>query len=135
MVDIVFPFRKMSTKPDQAHPALVRSTLTQTPSWVVGSRGPKLTCSTWIPLKPLRTSQPTIRLVHHTLTYRAIEILADGFVNLEPEYGTAAITVDLPESVVLPYEWITETRSHRRFQVPAEIINARRDWGRGPKRD
>ena len=29
------------------------------------------------------------------------------------------VVVDIPEAVVLPYEWITETRSHRRFMVPA----------------
>ena len=34
------------------------------------------------------------------------------------------LAVDIPEGVVLPYELITETRSHRCFMVPAVVVNA-----------
>jgi hypothetical protein len=38
-------------------------------------------------------------------------------------YDEARLTVDIPETVVLPYEWITESRSHRCFSVPAAVVN------------
>jgi hypothetical protein len=31
--------------------------------------------------------------------------------------------LSIPEAVVLPYEWITESRNHRRFSVPAAVVN------------
>lgn len=33
------------------------------------------------------------------------------------------LAVDIPEAVVLPYEWITESRSYRRFSLPADVVN------------
>jgi hypothetical protein len=72
-------------------------------------------------------------------------ILEGGFTDRDPEHGEdkelpagvtltdvpmtrngydeARLTVDIPEAVVLPYEWITESRSHRRFSVPAAVVN------------
>ena len=38
-------------------------------------------------------------------------------------YDEARLVVDIPEAVVLPYEWITESRNHRRFSVPAAVVN------------
>jgi hypothetical protein len=38
-------------------------------------------------------------------------------------YDLEVVVVDIPEAVILPYEWITETRGHRRFMVPAEVVN------------
>ena len=74
-----------------------------------------------------------------------MEIVRTGFTDRDPEhgedkelpasvvlldapmfrdaYGLEVVVVDIPEAVVLPYEWITETRSHRRFMVPAEVVN------------
>jgi hypothetical protein len=40
-------------------------------------------------------------------------------------YDLEVVVVDIPETVVLPYKWITETRTHRRFLVQAEVVNAR----------
>ncbi len=39
---------------------------------------------------------------------------------LRDAYDLEVVVVDIPEAVVLPYEWITETRSHGRLMVPAE---------------
>ncbi len=39
-------------------------------------------------------------------------------------YAEARLAVEIPEMMVLPYEWITETRAYRRFSVPATVVNA-----------
>jgi hypothetical protein len=75
----------------------------------------------------------------------ASKIFETGFTDRDPEYGEdkelpASVTltdapmtrngysevrlvVDILEAIVLPYEWIIESRSHRRFSVPAAIVN------------
>jgi hypothetical protein len=87
------------------------------------------------------------RVYHGTPSRTAEEIVRDGFTDRDPEHGEdkelpasvvlldapmfrdaydlKVVAVDIPEAVVLPYEWITETRSHRRFMVPAEVVNKR----------
>lgn len=97
------------------------------------------------PLRPFRNPAPSLRLYHGTTGRTAEEIARAGFTDREPEYGEdkelpasvvlldqpmfretyglVIVVVDIPEAVVLPYEWITETRSHRRFMVPCEVVN------------
>lgn len=97
------------------------------------------------PLTPFREPSPTIRLYYLTSGYAVPKILETGFTDRDPEHGEdkelpasvtltdtpmtrsgydeARLAVDIPETVVLPYEWITESRSHRRFSVPAAIVN------------
>lgn len=96
------------------------------------------------PLRPFRDPAPSLRLYHGTTSRTAGEIMRNGFTNRDPEYGEdkelpasvvlldapifrdaydlEVVVVDIPEAVVLPYEWLTETRSHRRFMVPAEVV-------------
>jgi hypothetical protein len=97
------------------------------------------------PLRPFRSPAPSLRLYHGTTSRTAAEIVRNGFTDRDPEYGEdkelpasvvlldapmfrdsydlEVVVVDIPEAVVLPYEWITETRSHRRFMVPADVVN------------
>jgi hypothetical protein len=96
-------------------------------------------------LRPFRNPAPSLRLYHGTTSRTAEEIVHNGFTDRDPEYGEdkelpasvvlldapmfrdaydlEVVVVDIPEAIVLPYEWITETRSHRRFMVPAEVVN------------
>jgi hypothetical protein len=98
------------------------------------------------PLRPFRSPAPSLRLFYGTTSRTAAEVVRTGFTNCDPEYGEdkelpasvvlldapmfrdaydlEIVVVDIPELVVLPYEWITETRIHRRFMVPAEVVNA-----------
>lgn len=98
------------------------------------------------PLTPFREPSPTIRLYYLTSGYAIPNILEAGFTDREPDHGEdkelpasvtltdapmtrngydeARLAVDIPEAVVLPYELITETRSHRCFMVPAVVVNA-----------
>lgn len=97
------------------------------------------------PLTPFRKPSPTIRLYYLTNGYAVPKILEAGFTDRDPEhdedkelpasvtltdapmtrngYDEARLAVDIPEAVVLPYEWITESRNHRRFSVPAAVVN------------
>lgn len=97
------------------------------------------------PLRPFRRPAPSLRLYHGTTSRTAEEIVRRGFIDRNPDYGEdkelpasvvlldapmfreaydlEVVVVDIPEAVVLPYEWITETRSHRRFMMPADIVN------------
>lgn len=97
------------------------------------------------PLRPFRNPASSLRLYHGTTSRTAEEIGRGGFTDRDPEYGEdkerpasvvlldtpmfrdtyglEVVVVDIPEAVVLPYEWITEARSHRRFMVPAEVVN------------
>ena len=97
------------------------------------------------PLRPFRNPAPSLRLYHGTTSRTAEEIVRSGFTDRDPEhgedkelpasvvlldapmsrqtYGLEVVVVDIPEAVVLPYEWMTEARSHRRFMVPAEVVN------------
>ena len=95
------------------------------------------------PLTPLRNPQPTISLYYSAYEYTARDILENGFkdkasgsgddeqdlppcvVLLDVPYGSigeALLRIDISEATVLPYEWITETRMHRRFKIPAAVI-------------
>jgi hypothetical protein len=98
------------------------------------------------PLEPFRNPQSKLRLYHLTTGDRAQKILTDGFADRDPEYGDdkelparvtlfsprvtrngyneATVAIDIPEAVVLPYEWLTDTREFRRFLVPAAVVNA-----------
>jgi hypothetical protein len=84
--------------------------------------------------------------VSRTTSRTAEEIVRQGFTDRDPEYGEdkelpasvilldapvfrdaydlEVVVVEIAEAVVLPCEWITETRSHRRFMVPADVVNA-----------
>lgn len=97
------------------------------------------------PLTPFREPSPTIRLYYLTSGHAVPKILEAGFTDRDPEdgddkefpasvtltdapmtrngYDEARLAVDIPEAVVLPYEWITESRNHRRFSVPAAVVN------------
>lgn len=97
------------------------------------------------PLRAFRSPAPSLRLYHGTTGRAAEEIVRNGFTDRDPAYGDdkelpasvvlldapmfrdaydlKVVVVDMPEAVILPYEWITETRSHRRFMVPAEVVN------------
>ena len=97
------------------------------------------------PLAPFRKPSATIRLYYLTSGYAVPKILEGGFTDRDPEHGEdkelpasvtltdapmtrngydeARLAVDIPEAVVLPYEWITESRNHRRFSIPAAIVN------------
>jgi hypothetical protein len=97
------------------------------------------------PLTPFREPSATIRLYYLTSSYAVRKILEAGFTDRDPEHGEdkdlpasvtlidapmtrngydeARLTVDIPEAVVLPYEWITESRNYRRFCVPAAVVN------------
>ncbi len=97
------------------------------------------------PLAPFQEPNATIRLYYLTSRYAVPKILEGGFTDRDPEHGEdkelpASVTltdapmtrngydeerlaVDIPEAVVLPYEWITESRNHRRFSVPAAVVN------------
>jgi hypothetical protein len=97
------------------------------------------------PLAPFREPSATIRLYYLTNGSAVSRILETGFTDRDPEYGEdkelpasvtltdapmarngydeARLAVDIPEAIVLPYEWITESRSHRRFSVPAAVVN------------
>ena len=37
--------------------------------------------------------------------------------------GARTVFVGIPAAVRWPYEWFTETLSHRHFMVPAEVVN------------
>jgi hypothetical protein len=53
-------------------------------------------------------------------------------------YALEVVVVDIPETVLLPYEWITERRSHRRIMVPAEVVNKHgrvSKWEEQPRSD
>jgi hypothetical protein len=98
------------------------------------------------PLRPFRDPAPALKLYHGTTSRIAEEIARNGFTDRDPEYGEdkelpagvvlldapvfrgaydlEVVVVEIAEAVVLPYEWITETRSHRRFMVPAVVVNA-----------
>lgn len=98
------------------------------------------------PMTPFREPQAAIRLYYLTTGSAVPRILTEGLTDRDPEYGEdkelpasviltdvpttrngydeANVSVDIPEVVVLPYEWITETRSFRRFSVPAAVVNA-----------
>jgi hypothetical protein len=104
------------------------------------------------PMRPFRNPASLLRLYHGTTSRTAEEIVRDGFKDREPEYGEdkelpasvvlidkpmfretyglEVVIVDIPEAAVLPYEWITETRSHRRFMIPSEVVN---EYGRVSK--
>jgi hypothetical protein len=97
------------------------------------------------PLTPFREPSATIRLYYLTTRYAVPKILEAGFTDRDPEHGEdkelpasvpltdapmtrngydeARLAVDIPEAVVLPYEWITASRNHRRFSVPAVVVN------------
>lgn len=97
------------------------------------------------PLTPFREPNATIRLYYLTSNYAVPKILEAGFTDSDPEhgedkelpasvtltdvpmtrngYGEARLAVDISEAVVLPYEWVTESRNHRRFSVPAAVVN------------
>jgi hypothetical protein len=97
------------------------------------------------PLTPFREPSATIRVYYLTSGYAVPKILEAGFTDSDSEHGEdkelpasvtltdvpmtrnghdeARLTVDIPEAAVLPYEWITESRTHRRFSVPAAVVN------------
>lgn len=97
------------------------------------------------PLTPFREPSATIRLYYLTSGYAVPKVLEAGFTDTDPEHGEdkelpasvtltdvpmtrngydeARLVVDIPEAIVLPYEWITESRNHRRFSVPAAVVN------------
>ena len=97
------------------------------------------------PLTRFREPSPMIRLYYLTSRDVAPKIFEAGFTDRNPEYGEdkelpASVTltdapmtrngygevrlvVYIPEVIVLPYEWITESRSHRHFSVPAAVVN------------
>ena len=97
------------------------------------------------PLTPFREPSSTIRLYYLTSGYAVSKILEAGFTDRDPEHGEdkalpasvaltdvpmtrngydeASLAVDIPEAVVLPYEWITESKNDRRFSVPAAVVN------------
>jgi hypothetical protein len=96
----------------------------------------------WIAeMHPVRRLQPdeTIRLVH--VGHGAARFLKEGFsettppswsggdtppgILLESHYspGGDVLIVEILERLILPYEMITAGSDHRRFYVPAEILN------------
>lgn len=97
------------------------------------------------PLRPFRNPSSVLRLYHGTTSYSVDEIVRSGFVDQNPghgedqelpacvvlldapafrdTYGSAVVVVDIPEAVVLPYEWLLEGGTHRRFMVPADVVN------------
>jgi len=85
-----------------------------------------------------------MKLWHHTFAAQAI--LRDGFrdgkgtyltvdrwygvwVSAEPldenegATGDTYLTVEVPEEIVAPYEWIEEGKGYREFLIPAEVLN------------
>jgi len=84
-----------------------------------------------------------MRLYHETP--HADAILADGFRDGEGKYltdgmhrgvwvsdrplgeigeGGRVFVIDVPEDVVLEFEWVEEGKGYREFLVPAAILNA-----------
>jgi hypothetical protein len=97
------------------------------------------------PLAPIRAPRSTIRLYYLTSRDAVPRILQAGFTDRDPGYGEdkelpasvsltdvpltrsgygeARLAVDIPEAIVLPYEWVDATKSLRHFAVPAEVVN------------
>ena len=92
-----------------------------------------------------------MNLYHATTPEAARSILADGFEDatgyyltsqlwtgvwlsdkpLDPNEGAKGCTLivlEMPESILAPYEWIEEGKPFREFLVPAEIINRYRPF-------
>jgi hypothetical protein len=87
-----------------------------------------------------------MKLFHRTTLDRMRAIVADGFRDGTGRYltdqdwsgvwfadrpldidegarGEYVLTVDIPESVVVPYEWVEEGKPYREFLVPATVAN------------
>lgn len=97
------------------------------------------------PLRPFRNPSPVLRLYHGTTSRSAEAIVRSGFADRDPNrdedkempacvtlfdapvfgptYGLVVAVVDIPEAVVLPYEWISTDRDYRCFLVPADVVN------------
>lgn len=42
----------------------------------------------------------------------------------EGAWGDSVLVVDMPETTVVPFEWVEDGKSYREFLVPAEVLNA-----------
>lgn len=86
-----------------------------------------------------------MKLFHRT--HKAKEILSRGFRDGKGTYMTAhewkgvwlsnipleasegargntLLSIDIPEGVVTPYEWVEEGKPYREFLIPAKIVNS-----------
>jgi len=96
-------------------------------------------------LRRFRDRQPTLTLYYCVSTYAADGLVRNGFESRGPEHGedqelpasvvltdvpmegvyggTVCVLVDMPEETALPYESLQDTRTYRRFRIPAGIAN------------
>ena len=96
-------------------------------------------------LSRFRERQPVLTLYHCVATYAVDGLLKNGFEGRGPEHGedqelpasvvltdvpmegiyggTVCVLIDMPEETALPYESLQDSRSYRRFRMPAEVVN------------
>jgi hypothetical protein len=80
-----------------------------------------------------RTSKPEFILAcgfrDSTGTYATAEQISGVWLSDRPPdpndglYDDTVLVIDIPEGVVVPYEWVEASKGYREFHVPANIVN------------